>query len=55
METVVNLNDWVKLVVLLRSGLEIDGRQLAQGHHITVPRIQAEALMRNGAAERVQT
>ncbi len=54
METVVNLNDWVKLVVL-RSGLEIDGRQLAQGHHITVPRFQAEALMRNGAAERVQT
>ena len=38
-------------VVAIRSGAEIEGRQVRRGDVLTLPRAQAQALIHNGACE----
>jgi hypothetical protein len=42
-----------KLITVLRTGLEIEGKQLHAGDQVAVSAEQAEQLLRNGAAEAV--
>jgi hypothetical protein len=44
-----------RLVVMLRSGIEIDGEQTVAGDQVSVSMTQADSLLKAGAAELVNT